>query len=176
MQGLTLATPELVPFRLTQNMVDGFGVTGIEGVFRRSAEAALAVLRDNRAALVRTRRAWCHLHPCRKVNLRTTLACTAPAPCAHAACSLRWSSHCTGHLARDATLLSCTVQLGAFLAPGLQPHRHLSVSMAWSHAMRSAPRPYTLPTSSAAPGLHPHQAMPGLNPRPQTLDPSPVRR
>ena len=52
LQGLTLATPELVPFRLTQNLLDGFGITGVEGVFRRSAEAALAVLRDNRAALV----------------------------------------------------------------------------------------------------------------------------
>ena len=53
MQGLTLATPELVPFRLTQNLLDGFGITGAEGVFRRSAEVALAVLRHNRAALVR---------------------------------------------------------------------------------------------------------------------------
>ena len=30
-QGKTLETPERVPFRLTQNMVDGLGVTGTEG-------------------------------------------------------------------------------------------------------------------------------------------------
>lgn len=30
-QGKTLETPERVPFRLTQNMVDGLGVTGVEG-------------------------------------------------------------------------------------------------------------------------------------------------
>lgn len=32
LQGRTLETPERVPFRLTQNMVDGLGVTGTEGM------------------------------------------------------------------------------------------------------------------------------------------------
>lgn len=32
--GLLLPIPELVPFRLTRNLVDGMGVTGVEGVFR----------------------------------------------------------------------------------------------------------------------------------------------
>lgn len=40
-QGLTLELPEVVPFRLTQNLVDGFGVAGYEGVFRRAAEITL---------------------------------------------------------------------------------------------------------------------------------------
>lgn len=31
-KGKTLETPERVPFRLTQNVVDGFGVTGVEGL------------------------------------------------------------------------------------------------------------------------------------------------
>ena len=31
-RGQTLEVPELVPFRMTQNMVDAFGVTGIEGM------------------------------------------------------------------------------------------------------------------------------------------------
>lgn len=30
-QGKTFDIPELVPFRLTQNMVSGLGVTGVEG-------------------------------------------------------------------------------------------------------------------------------------------------
>ena len=30
-KGKTLETPERVPFRLTQNIVDGLGVTGVEG-------------------------------------------------------------------------------------------------------------------------------------------------
>ena len=42
-QGLTLEKPEMVPFRLTQNMVDAFGVAGLEGVFRRSCEVTLQV-------------------------------------------------------------------------------------------------------------------------------------
>lgn len=32
-KGLTFEKPEKVPFRLTQNMVDAFGVTGYEGMF-----------------------------------------------------------------------------------------------------------------------------------------------
>lgn len=34
-QGRTLVTPETVPFRLTRDIIDGMGVSGIEGVFRR---------------------------------------------------------------------------------------------------------------------------------------------
>ena len=34
-QGWNLPTPETVPFRLTRDLVDGMGVTGVEGVFRR---------------------------------------------------------------------------------------------------------------------------------------------
>ena len=43
MQGLTLAIPEMVPFRLTQNLVDAFGVSGYEGAFRRACEVTLQV-------------------------------------------------------------------------------------------------------------------------------------
>lgn len=42
-QGLTLTIPEMVPFRLTQNLVDAFGVSGYEGVFRRACEVTLQV-------------------------------------------------------------------------------------------------------------------------------------
>ena len=31
-KGLTFEKPEMVPFRLTHNMVDGFGVSGYEGI------------------------------------------------------------------------------------------------------------------------------------------------
>ena len=41
-----------MPFRLTQNVIDGFGVSGVEGVFRKSAETALSVLRHHRGAVV----------------------------------------------------------------------------------------------------------------------------
>jgi serine/threonine-protein kinase ATR len=46
-KGLTLALPEVVPFRLTQNVIDGFGVAGVEGVYRRSCETTLSVLRKH---------------------------------------------------------------------------------------------------------------------------------
>jgi ataxia telangiectasia mutated family protein len=42
-QGLTLPMPELVPFRLTREVVDGMGVSGYEGVFKRSSEEVLKV-------------------------------------------------------------------------------------------------------------------------------------
>jgi len=32
-KGKLLETPERVPFRLTQNIVDGLGITGVEGVW-----------------------------------------------------------------------------------------------------------------------------------------------
>ncbi|CAN0148370.1 unnamed protein product, partial [Discosporangium mesarthrocarpum] len=46
-QGKALSTPETVPFRLTQDIVDGMGVTGTEGAFRRSCEATMRVLRSD---------------------------------------------------------------------------------------------------------------------------------
>ncbi|OSX59349.1 hypothetical protein POSPLADRAFT_1048687 [Postia placenta MAD-698-R-SB12] len=51
-KGKTLETPERVPFRLTQNVVDGFGVTGVEGVFRIACEVTMQLLRDNKDALM----------------------------------------------------------------------------------------------------------------------------
>ena len=33
----------MVPFRLTQNLVDAFGVSGYEGAFRRACEVTLQV-------------------------------------------------------------------------------------------------------------------------------------
>jgi len=37
-QGKDFATPEVVPFRLTQNIVDAFGVAGTEGAKGKSFE------------------------------------------------------------------------------------------------------------------------------------------
>ncbi|KAL8141962.1 hypothetical protein V2J09_014994 [Rumex salicifolius] len=51
-QGLMLKTPERVPFRLTRDIIDGMGVTGVEGVFRRCSEQTLAVMRTNKEALL----------------------------------------------------------------------------------------------------------------------------
>lgn len=46
-QGKLLPIPELVPFRLTRDLVDGMGSSGVEGVFRRCCEETLRVLREN---------------------------------------------------------------------------------------------------------------------------------
>ncbi|CBI37818.3 unnamed protein product, partial [Vitis vinifera] len=51
-KGLQLEKPELVPFRLTQNMIDGLGITGYEGIFLRVSEITLSVLRTHRETLV----------------------------------------------------------------------------------------------------------------------------
>ncbi|KAG6526427.1 serine/threonine-protein kinase ATR-like [Zingiber officinale] len=51
-QGLRLKEPELVPFRLTQNMIDGLGITGYKGVFLKVCEITLSVLRTNREMLM----------------------------------------------------------------------------------------------------------------------------
>ncbi|KAI9786756.1 MAG: serine/threonine-protein kinase M1 [Peltula sp. TS41687] len=56
-KGLTFEKPERVPFRLTQNMIDAFGVYGYEGPFRKSCELTLKVLRsteDNLMTILET--------------------------------------------------------------------------------------------------------------------------
>lgn len=51
-QGKVLATPETVPFRLSRDIVDGMGITGVEGVFRRCCEKTMEVMRSSQEALV----------------------------------------------------------------------------------------------------------------------------
>ncbi|GIL62720.1 hypothetical protein Vafri_16889, partial [Volvox africanus] len=51
-QGRFLTTPELVPFRLTRDLVDGMGINGVEGPFRRSCEETMRVLRSNAESLL----------------------------------------------------------------------------------------------------------------------------
>ena len=51
-KGETMEVPEVVPFRLTHNMVDAFGPLGIEGPFRISCEVALSVMRKERDVLM----------------------------------------------------------------------------------------------------------------------------
>ncbi|PWZ01140.1 hypothetical protein BCV70DRAFT_90358 [Testicularia cyperi] len=46
-QGKLLPIPELVPFRLTRDLVDGMGMHGVEGTFRRCSEETLRVLRSH---------------------------------------------------------------------------------------------------------------------------------
>uniref|UniRef100_A0A183D4F0 Serine/threonine-protein kinase ATR n=1 Tax=Gongylonema pulchrum TaxID=637853 RepID=A0A183D4F0_9BILA len=50
-KGENLNVPEVVPFRLTRNIVAGFGATGVEGAFRRACETTLRVLREHDEAL-----------------------------------------------------------------------------------------------------------------------------
>ncbi|KAL9021748.1 MAG: hypothetical protein Q9185_001112 [Variospora sp. 1 TL-2023] len=51
-KGLTFEKPELVPFRLTHNMVDAFGAYGYEGPFRKSSELTLRILRQHEDTLM----------------------------------------------------------------------------------------------------------------------------
>ncbi|KAI5562653.1 hypothetical protein BDE02_15G066000 [Populus trichocarpa] len=48
----SVAASSMVPFRLTRDIVDGMGVTGVEGVFRRCCEETLSVMRTNKEALL----------------------------------------------------------------------------------------------------------------------------
>jgi serine/threonine-protein kinase ATR len=59
-KGRTFEVSEKVPFRLTQNIVDGFGVMGVEGVFRRSAEVTMKILRANHEALMSVMESFVH--------------------------------------------------------------------------------------------------------------------
>lgn len=51
-KGLTLQIPEIVPFRLTPQMVDGMDLGGCDGGFRTNSEVCLQVLRTNKKMLM----------------------------------------------------------------------------------------------------------------------------
>ena len=46
-QGRCLPTPETVPFRLSRDIVDGMGLTGVEGFFRKCCEQTMTILRNS---------------------------------------------------------------------------------------------------------------------------------
>lgn len=51
-KGLQFAIAEVVPFRLTHNMVDAMGITGYDGQFRLACESTLTVLRKHKETLM----------------------------------------------------------------------------------------------------------------------------
>jgi len=51
-KGETFDCPEVVPFRLTHNMVRAMGPLGVEGVFRQSCEQAMGLMRTQRDSLL----------------------------------------------------------------------------------------------------------------------------
>ncbi|PWY69808.1 hypothetical protein BO94DRAFT_502566 [Aspergillus sclerotioniger CBS 115572] len=59
-KGLTFDKPELVPFRLTQNMVDAFGAYGYNGPFRKTCDISLGLLRRNEDALMTVLETFLH--------------------------------------------------------------------------------------------------------------------
>ncbi|KNC54809.1 atypical/PIKK/ATR protein kinase [Thecamonas trahens ATCC 50062] len=59
-KGSSFETPELVPFRLTPNIVDGLGLTGYEGPFRSVCEIVLQLLRNNKDALLSVLESFIH--------------------------------------------------------------------------------------------------------------------
>jgi ataxia telangiectasia mutated family protein len=50
--GRVLPVPEVVPFRLTRDLVDAMGYTKTEGVFRRSCEFTMDTLREERDSIM----------------------------------------------------------------------------------------------------------------------------
>lgn len=50
-KGKKLPVPEIVPFRLTQNIKDAFGIIGTEGTFKKTSEVTIRVMRDNEVGL-----------------------------------------------------------------------------------------------------------------------------
>ena len=78
-QAKLLKVPETIPFRLTRDMVDGFGSSGVEGVFRNSCEKTMTVMRANKVAtLINFKQFLClypgsHPHHTRSLPVRPAL-------------------------------------------------------------------------------------------------------
>ncbi|XP_024944918.1 serine-protein kinase ATM isoform X2 [Cephus cinctus] len=51
-RGKLLTTPETIPFRLTRDLEVAMGVSGVEGVMRRSCEKTMSVLREQREIII----------------------------------------------------------------------------------------------------------------------------
>jgi serine/threonine-protein kinase ATR len=51
-KGETLGVPEIVPFRLTHNMIEAMGPLGYEGIYRKICEVTLKILRDYKEPLI----------------------------------------------------------------------------------------------------------------------------
>lgn len=77
-QGTLLPIPEVVPFRLTRDMVDGMGVFGIEGPFRSICEQTLKSMRENKNLLNAVVETFVY-DPLACWNIDITLKDTAPA-------------------------------------------------------------------------------------------------
>nr|XP_009857757.1 serine/threonine-protein kinase atr isoform X1 [Ciona intestinalis] len=59
-KGQTLDIPEIVPFRLTHNLVEAMGPTKYEGFFRRACEVTMNVLREQREPLMSVLKTFIH--------------------------------------------------------------------------------------------------------------------
>lgn len=51
-KGARLKVPEIVPFRLTSNIIDAFGIFKEKGVFQKCAEVVLRVMRKNQKNII----------------------------------------------------------------------------------------------------------------------------
>lgn len=49
---MLLPRPEVIPFRLTPNMIDAFGPTGADGAFSGALRSAMTTLRNNKDTLL----------------------------------------------------------------------------------------------------------------------------
>ncbi|KAL2098334.1 hypothetical protein ACEWY4_007541 [Coilia grayii] len=59
-KGESFDVPEVVPFRLTQNMVHAMGPMGVEGLFRQACEVTLRLVRDQRESLMSVLKTFLH--------------------------------------------------------------------------------------------------------------------
>ncbi len=59
-QGKLLKTPELVPFRLTRDIVDGFGLNSYHGTFKKICIKILKLLRENQQIFYTVLRVFIH--------------------------------------------------------------------------------------------------------------------
>jgi phosphatidylinositol kinase/protein kinase (PI-3 family) len=55
-----LGVPEIVPFRLTPNLIDAMGVLGYEGSFRKSSELTMSLIRGNEIILMNFLESFIH--------------------------------------------------------------------------------------------------------------------
>jgi len=129
-KGLSFEKPEKVPFRLTHNMADACGVTGYEGVFRRSSEAVLRVLRSNEETLMTVLETFIH-DPAVDMIKKSKRAGAAKIPETPETILESINNKLQGFFQGDSVPLSVEGQVGVLLREATKPENLCAMYIGW---------------------------------------------
>lgn len=128
-KGLTFEKPELVPFRLTHNMVDAMGAYGYEGPFRKSAELTLGLLRQYQDTLTTILETFLHDPTTDFIGKKKRTTPGVPETPQEVLDSV--SSKLKGLFGKETVPLSSEGQVDALIAQAVDPYNLCRMYIGW---------------------------------------------